>query len=239
VIKLGRRGKRVRRARRRKSRSSFWICLEAHRGLASPLFHELRRLFARLIVRGLDALLLGGARYNLATPSLERPRRDMHKQVKIATQQLPISEWSRVGRRYASGVHARSGAGLHFATCVRRRRWRSIFSTRRELHAESYFQNDVFECMTICWEIGQFQPHPQSSWQNWLDVRADRAACGCGNFAWTSATQCAVRATSFLRTRTTWSGHPAYVNPLQPVHQVLNLAEFISGRQYPCVLEAV
>jgi len=49
----------------------FWICLEAPIAvLASPLFHELREMFARLIVRGWTLYFLAGARYNLATAQL-------------------------------------------------------------------------------------------------------------------------------------------------------------------------
>ena len=91
------------------------------------------------------------------------------------------------------------------------------------------FKNDVFECMTICWEVGQFSRihnhRDQNCWmsapigrlkvQNFRveDHRATGANCGT----------CRLVPTEIYEMD---AMHPAYVNPLEPVHQVLNLSEF-------------
>jgi len=91
------------------------------------------------------------------------------------------------------------------------------------------FKNDLFECMTICWEIGQFSRihnhRDQNCWmsapigrlkvQNFRveDHRATGRNCGT----------CRLVPTDIYEMD---AAHPAYVNPLEPVHQVLNLPEF-------------
>ena len=91
------------------------------------------------------------------------------------------------------------------------------------------FKNQVFECMAICWEIGQssriHNHRDQNCWmsapigrlkvQNFRVV--DRNA-GDGH----SGT-CKLVPTEVYEMD---SAHPASVNPLEPVHQVLNLPEF-------------
>src|SRR6201996_3770061 len=91
------------------------------------------------------------------------------------------------------------------------------------------FRNDIFECMAICWEIGQssriHNHRDQNCWmsapigrlkvQNFRvqDRRSDSEHCGTCNLVATDIYEMD-------------AAHPAYVNPLEPVHQVLNLPEF-------------
>lgn len=91
------------------------------------------------------------------------------------------------------------------------------------------FKNDVFECMTICWEIGQFSRihnhRDQNCWmsapigrlkvQNFRVEDRHSADDHCGT--------CKLVATDIYEMD---AAHPAYVDPLEPVHQVLNLAEY-------------
>jgi cysteine dioxygenase len=91
------------------------------------------------------------------------------------------------------------------------------------------FKNDVFECMAICWEIGQSSRIHNHREQNcWMSAPIgrlkvqnfrveDRHSGGghCGT--------CSLVATDIYEMD---AAHPAYVNPLEPVHQVLNLAEY-------------
>ena len=65
------------------------------------------------------------------------------------------------------------------------------------------FKNDVFECMTVCWEIGQ-----HSSVHNHRD--SSRGTCKI------------VPTDAYIMDAT----HPCYVNPLEPVHEVINAPEF-------------
>jgi cysteine dioxygenase len=91
------------------------------------------------------------------------------------------------------------------------------------------FKNDLFECMTICWEIGQFSRIHNHRDQNcWMSAPIGRLKVQ--NFrvedrhasADHSGT-CRLVATDIYEMN---SSNPVYVNPLEPVHQVLNLAEY-------------
>jgi len=91
------------------------------------------------------------------------------------------------------------------------------------------FKNDMFECMAICWEVGQFSRihnhRDQNCWmsapigrlkvQNFRvqDRHSDGEHCGTCNLVATDVYEMD-------------AVHPAYVNPLEPVHQVLNLPEY-------------
>src|SRR5258705_12107085 len=91
------------------------------------------------------------------------------------------------------------------------------------------FKNDMFECMAICWEVGQFSRIHNHRDQNcWMSVPIgrlkvqnfrvqDRHSDGehCG--------KCNLVATDIYEMD---ASLPAYVNPLDPVHQVLNLPEY-------------
>jgi cysteine dioxygenase len=91
------------------------------------------------------------------------------------------------------------------------------------------FKNDLFECMTICWEIGQFSRIHNHRDQNcWMSAPIGRLKVQ--NFrvedrhalADYSGT-CRLVPTDIYEMN---AGNPCYVNPLEPVHQVLNLAEY-------------
>jgi cysteine dioxygenase type I len=91
------------------------------------------------------------------------------------------------------------------------------------------FRNDLFECMAICWEVGQFSRIHNHRDQNcWMSAPVGRLKVQnfrvegrhsggdhCGT--------CKLIATDIYEMD---AAHPAYVNPLEPVHQVLNLAEY-------------
>jgi len=91
------------------------------------------------------------------------------------------------------------------------------------------FKNDVFECMAICWEIGQFSRIHNHRDQNcWMSAPIGRLKVQ--NFrvedrqsASDHSGTCKLVQTEIYEMD---GAHPAYVNPLEPVHQVLNLAEF-------------
>ncbi len=101
-----------------------------------------------------------------------------------------------------------------------------LFFSKGNYTRNLIFRNDVFECMTICWEIGQ-----QSSIHNHRDQNC-----------WMSAPLGRLRVQNYRVDRRDASHstckiiptdtydldalHPAYVNPMEPVHEVMNLAEF-------------
>jgi cysteine dioxygenase len=88
------------------------------------------------------------------------------------------------------------------------------------------FKNAVFECMTICWEIGQAsRVHNHRDQNCWMSAPIGRLKVQ--NFRVDDRDSahgtCRIIPTDIYEMDAT---HPAYVNPLEPVHQVLNLAEF-------------
>ncbi|MGC2802811.1 MAG: cysteine dioxygenase family protein, partial [Candidatus Acidiferrum sp.] len=88
------------------------------------------------------------------------------------------------------------------------------------------FKNDLFECMTICWEIGQnSRIHNHRDQNCWMSApigrlkvqnfRVENKDASCGT--------CKIVPTEIYEMD---GAHPVHVNPLEPVHQVLNLPEF-------------
>src|SRR6266404_5783392 len=88
------------------------------------------------------------------------------------------------------------------------------------------FKNDLFECMTICWEVGQFSRIHNHRDQNcWMSAPIGRLKVQNFRVEHHDAAQntCQLSPTDIYVMD---AAHPAYVNPLEPVHQVLNLAEY-------------
>jgi cysteine dioxygenase len=91
------------------------------------------------------------------------------------------------------------------------------------------YRNDLFECMAICWEIGQFsRVHNHRDQNCWMSAPIGRLKVQ--NFRVEDkhaladhAGTCKLVATDIYEMN---EANPCYVNPLEPVHQVLNLAEY-------------
>jgi len=89
------------------------------------------------------------------------------------------------------------------------------------------FKNDLFECMTVCWEVGQHSRIHNHRDQNcWMSAPIGRLRVQNYRvdqrdvFSWHLPK-------SFRRIPTiSTPTHPAYVNPIEPVHEVINSAEF-------------
>jgi cysteine dioxygenase len=88
------------------------------------------------------------------------------------------------------------------------------------------FKNDVFECMTVCWEVGQHsRVHNHRDQNCWMSVpvgrlrvqnyRVEQRDPGRGT--------CKIVPTDASEMDAT---HPSYVNPFEPVHEVINVPEF-------------
>ena len=82
----------------------------------------------------------------------------MHKQVKIATQQLPINEWvaglAAMPEREFTLEAVQDYILQHAVLPDTLEKY--LFFSKGNYTRNLIFKNDVFECMTICWEIGQF-----------------------------------------------------------------------------------
>jgi cysteine dioxygenase len=101
-----------------------------------------------------------------------------------------------------------------------------LFFSKGNYTRNLIFKNDVFECMTICWEIGQAsRVHNHRDQNCWMSAPIGRLRVQ--NFR-VNERDAALGTCHILPTDTydMDAAHPAYVNPLEPVHQVLNLAEF-------------
>jgi len=147
---------------------------------------------------------------------------------KLATEQLAIADWVK-------GLAALPERDFTLETV---QDYILRHSVRPEtLHQYCYFskgnytrnlifKNAVFECMTICWEIGQASRIHNHRDQNcWMSAPIGRLKVQ--NFRVDDRDRahgtCQIIPTDIYEMDAT---HPAYVNPLEPVHQVLNLAEF-------------
>ena len=88
------------------------------------------------------------------------------------------------------------------------------------------FKNALFECMTLCWEIGTCSRIHNHRDQNcWMSApigrlrvqnyRVDQRDASCGT--------CRIVPTELYDLD---AAHPTYVNPMEPVHEVINSPEF-------------
>ena len=101
-----------------------------------------------------------------------------------------------------------------------------LFFSKGNYTRNLIFKNDLFEAMTICWEVGQVSRIHNHRGQNcWMAAPIGRLRVQ--NFRMEDRNP-AVGTCRLVPTDTfdMDPGHPAAVNPLEPVHQVLNLAEF-------------
>jgi cysteine dioxygenase len=101
-----------------------------------------------------------------------------------------------------------------------------LFFSKGSYTRNLIFKNEVFECMAICWEVGQFSRIHNHRDQNcWMSAPIGRLKVQ--NFRVedrdASHSTCHLTPTEIYEMD---ANHPAYVNPLEPVHQVLNLPEF-------------
>lgn len=101
-----------------------------------------------------------------------------------------------------------------------------LFFSKGNYTRNLIFKNELFECMTICWEPGQASRiHNHRGQHCWMATPIGRLRVQ--NFR--VEERDAKKATCRLVPSDTIDmdgEHPAAVNPLEPVHQVLNLPEF-------------
>jgi cysteine dioxygenase len=101
-----------------------------------------------------------------------------------------------------------------------------LFFSKGNYTRNLIFKNAVFECMAICWEIGQAsRVHNHRDQNCWMSAPIGRLRVQ--NFR--VEDRDSAHGTCRLVPTDTYEmdpSHAAYVNPLEPVHQVLNPAEF-------------
>ncbi|HME13540.1 MAG TPA: cysteine dioxygenase family protein [Candidatus Acidoferrum sp.] len=88
------------------------------------------------------------------------------------------------------------------------------------------FKNELFECMTVCWEIGQASRIHNHRDQNcWMTVPIGRLHVQNYRVEHRDATRstCDLIPTDVIEMN---AANPAYVNPREPVHEVINRVEY-------------
>ena len=88
------------------------------------------------------------------------------------------------------------------------------------------FKNDLFECMTLCWDIGQHSRIHNHRDQNcWMSAPIGRLRVQNYRVDHRDASHgtCKIIPTELYDLDAT---HPTYVDPMEPVHEVINVAEF-------------
>jgi cysteine dioxygenase len=149
----------------------------------------------------------------------------------IAVEQLAISDWvkklSAIPDRAFTLENVQDYIVHHAVRPESLEKY--LFFSKGSYTRNLIFRNDVFECMAICWDVGQFSRIHNHRDQNcWMSApigrlkvqnfRVEERHSGgehCGT--------CRLVPTDIYEMD---AAHPAYVNPLEPVHQVLNLPEY-------------
>src|SRR5262250_2737460 len=166
---------------------------------------------------------------DLATSSLRFPRciisRRLFMPKNLAVERLSISDWVK----NLSAIPAKDFTLENVQSYVIQYYVRSetldkyLFFSKGCYTRNLIFKNDIFECMAICWEIGQFSRIHNHRDQNcWMSAPIGRLKVQ--NFRVEDRLSeadhrgtCKLVATDIYEMD---AAHPAYVNPLEPVHQV-------------------
>ena len=88
------------------------------------------------------------------------------------------------------------------------------------------FRNALFECMTLCWDLGQHSRIHNHRGQNcWMSAPIGRLRIQNYRVDHRDAANgtCHIVPTERYDLD---AAHPTYVNPMEPVHEVMNLEEF-------------
>src|SRR6266404_5293859 len=143
----------------------------------------------------------------------------MQKQVKIATEQLPIGEWVAglaAIREREFTLEAVQDYILQHAVRPKTLE-KYLFFSKGGYTRNLIFKNHMFECMTICWEVGQFSRIHNHRDQNcWMSAPIGRLKVQNFRVDNHNAADfpCQLTPTDIYEMD---AAHPAYVNPLEPV----------------------
>ena len=146
----------------------------------------------------------------------------------IAVEQLAISDWvnnlAAIPDRNFTLENVQDFIQRHIVRPETLEKY--LFFSKGGYTRNLIFKNHMFECMTICWEVGQFSRIHNHRDQNcWMSAPIGRLKVQNFRVDNHNAADltCQLSPTDIYVMD---AAHPAYVNPLEPVHQVLNLAEY-------------
>jgi cysteine dioxygenase len=146
----------------------------------------------------------------------------------VATQQISITDWVKG----LSAIPARDFTLQHVQDYVIRHAVlpesleKYCFFSKGSYTRNLIFKNDLFECMTLCWDIGQHSRIHNHRDQNcWMSAPIGRLRIQNYRVDQRDASHstCRIIPTELYELDAT---HPTYVNPMEPVHEVINAAEF-------------
>jgi cysteine dioxygenase len=103
---------------------------------------------------------------------------------------------------------------------------RYLFFSKGSYTRNLIFKNDLFECMTLCWEVGQHSRIHNHRDQNcWMSAPIGRLHIR--NYRVENINpltgDCQITPTDIYQLD---ASQPTFVNPMEPVHEVMNLPEF-------------
>ena len=147
---------------------------------------------------------------------------------KAATEQLAISDWVKD----LAAIPDRDFSLQNVQDYVIRHAVRPetldkyCFFSKGNYTRNLIFKNDLFECMTLCWDIGQHSRIHNHRDQNcWMSAPIGRLRIQNYRVDQRDASHgtCKIIPTELYDLD---GAHPTYVDPMEPVHEVMNLAEF-------------
>jgi cysteine dioxygenase type I len=162
-------------------------------------------------------------------PRLRFPGASMNKSAnKIIAEQLAISDWVKglaaIPERDFTLENVQDYVMRHHVKPETLDKY--VFFSKGNYTRNLIFKNEIFECMTICWEIGQqSRIHNHKDQNCWMSApigrlrvqnyRVDQRDTAHGT--------CKIVPTELLNMD---ADHPCYVDPKEPVHAVINPAEY-------------
>jgi len=147
---------------------------------------------------------------------------------KVETQQLAIADWVKG----LAAIPGREFSLQNVQDYVIRHAVRPgtldnyCYFSKGNYTRNLIFKNALFECMTICWEVGQHSRIHNHRDQNcWMSAPIGRLRVQNYRVDQRDAAHstCRIIPTDIYDLD---AAHPVFVNPLEPVHEVMNLAEF-------------
>jgi len=146
----------------------------------------------------------------------------------VATQQMPITDWVKgLEVIRASDFTLKNVQDYVIRHPVLPESLQKYcFFSKGSYTRNLIFKNQLFECMTLCWDIGQHSRIHNHRDQNcWMSAPIGRLRIQNYRVDQRDASRgtCRIIPTEVYDLD---AAHPTYVNPMEPVHEVINAAEF-------------
>jgi len=146
----------------------------------------------------------------------------------VATEQLTITDWVKglaaIPDRDFSLQNVQDYVIRHAVRPETLEKY--CFFSKGNYTRNLIFKNHLFECMTLCWDIGQHSRIHNHRDQNcWMSAPIGRLRIQNYRVNQRDASHgtCKIIPTELYDLD---AAHPTYVDPMEPVHEVINVAEF-------------